>query len=198
MTIKNILAIILIILILAFVLGYMAIRQVNSFFEANQLQFNQILKVEIKSPIEIKKREVDATTGAKLKQDLEEIRKEKEELEKKLESRLKEERRIALLPVAKSKTLSAALRKWGMAHLKAFEDLIGNKESGFNPLAFNRKSGACGIFQALPCSKMRCELENIDCQVAWGISYIERRYGTPSKALAFWMEKKQTTGNGWY
>jgi hypothetical protein len=63
-------------------------------------------------------------------------------------------------------------------------------ESGFNPYAVNPNGGACGLFQALPCSKMGgMELNN---QVAWGISYVENRYGTPSNAWAFWQR------NNWY
>ena len=66
------------------------------------------------------------------------------------------------------------------------------KESGFNPLAINPTSGACGLVQALPCSKMNCELEDIDCQLDWQWNYIANRYGTISKAMSFWYQ------NNWY
>jgi len=66
------------------------------------------------------------------------------------------------------------------------------KESGFNPLAINPSSGACGIPQALPCAKMGCELTDIDCQLDWQWNYIANRYGTITKALAFHQI------NGWY
>jgi hypothetical protein len=57
-------------------------------------------------------------------------------------------------------------------------------ESGFDPYAVNPSSGACGLFQALPCSKLGgMELSN---QVAWGISYVANRYGMPSNAWSFW------------
>jgi len=65
-------------------------------------------------------------------------------------------------------------------------------ESSMNPLAVNPTSGACGLFQALPCKKLGCELSDVDCQMEWGKSYIEGRYGTPENALAFWHR------NGWY
>lgn len=64
------------------------------------------------------------------------------------------------------------------------------KESGFNPQAVNPTSGACGLFQALPCSKMGGM--GIDNQIAWGIGYIRNRYGTPSGAWNFWL------ANNWY
>lgn len=66
------------------------------------------------------------------------------------------------------------------------------RESSFNHKAINPTSGACGLFQALPCSKMQCELEDIDCQIAWGKKYIDGRYGEVEVALSFHDEK------GWY
>jgi len=70
-------------------------------------------------------------------------------------------------------------------------ELIG-KESGFNPFAVNPTSSACGLGQSCPCSKMGCELSDIDCQLDWQKEYIANRYGTVSKALAYWYQK------GWY
>ena len=63
-------------------------------------------------------------------------------------------------------------------------------ESGINPTAVNPTSGACGVPQALPCSKMGCELshdiEDFTCQINWAKKYIEQRYGSASQALEFW------------
>lgn len=69
-------------------------------------------------------------------------------------------------------------------------DKLWTKESGWNPNAHNRWSGACGIPQALPCSKITDI--SIQGQVSWGLGYIQRRYGTPSNAWAH----SQTYG--WY
>lgn len=66
------------------------------------------------------------------------------------------------------------------------------RESSFNPQAINRSSGACGLPQALPCTKMNCSLDDIDCQLNWQKEYIANRYGTVTKALEFHSE------NGWY
>lgn len=66
------------------------------------------------------------------------------------------------------------------------------RESSFNNEAINPTSGACGLFQALPCEKMGCSLDDVDCQIAWGKDYIENRYKSVDKALAFHDEK------GWY
>ena len=63
-------------------------------------------------------------------------------------------------------------------------------ESGWNHLARNPSSGAYGIPQSLPASKMRAAgadyLTNPATQIKWGLSYIRSTYGTPANALAKW------------
>jgi len=81
--------------------------------------------------------------------------------------------------------------KWGIQEWASFEQ-IGIKESGFNPYSVNSSSGACGIPQALPCSKMNAENWDYETQLKWMVDYIDNRYGTPSKAWEFHQE------NGWY
>lgn len=70
------------------------------------------------------------------------------------------------------------------------------KESGCNHLAINPYSGACGLAQALPCSKMSTHGSdyrfNPYVQLNWFLDYIKARYGNPVNALNF-----QKT-NGWY
>ncbi len=58
------------------------------------------------------------------------------------------------------------------------------RESGFNPYAQNGSSGACGIPQAYPCSK----IAGLDAagQINWGLNYIAGKYGTPGGAWAYW------------
>jgi hypothetical protein len=70
------------------------------------------------------------------------------------------------------------------------------KESGWNHLAQNRSSGAYGIPQALPGSKMASAgadwATNPETQIRWGLGYIEGRYGTPCGAWA------HSVARGWY
>lgn len=63
---------------------------------------------------------------------------------------------------------------------------IYNKESGNNPNSINKSSGACGLGQALPCSKMGCALGDYACQDAFFTKYMLSRYGTWENARAFW------------
>ena len=73
---------------------------------------------------------------------------------------------------------------------------LWNKESGWNPYAANRYSGAYGIPQALPASKMSSAgsdyLTNGNTQIDWGLSYISGRYGSPS--VAYYHSQR----TGWY
>ena len=69
---------------------------------------------------------------------------------------------------------------------------IVNHESGWNPNAVNKSSSACGLCQALPCSKMASAgadyRTNYKTQLKWMMGYIKGRYKTPSKAWAFWQK----------
>jgi hypothetical protein len=69
-------------------------------------------------------------------------------------------------------------------------------ESGWRVNAENTSSGAYGIPQALPGSKMSTSgadwQTNPVTQIKWGLGYIQERYGSPCGAWGF----KQ--GHGWY
>lgn len=69
-------------------------------------------------------------------------------------------------------------------------DYIITHESNYDPYIVNKESGACGIFQALPCSKLP-SLDVTD-QITWGMNYIEKRYGSAKSAYEFKL------ANGWY
>jgi hypothetical protein len=75
-------------------------------------------------------------------------------------------------------------------------DKLWARESGWNQRASNSGSGAYGIPQALPGSKMAAFGDdwrtNAATQIKWGLNYIEGRYGTPCKA---WSHSEST---GWY
>lgn len=62
-------------------------------------------------------------------------------------------------------------------------------ESGWNPKASNSSSGAYGIPQALPKSKLpkAGQRGKPGPQIDWGVNYISGNYGSPSKALKFWL-----------
>ena len=75
---------------------------------------------------------------------------------------------------------------WSSAQMSCLNTLW-NRESHWNFQAHNYSSGASGIPQAMPATKMS-EIAsdwrtNPVTQIKWGIRYIYLRYGTPCKAL---------------
>lgn len=87
-------------------------------------------------------------------------------------------------------------RDWGADWTYAAELIF--YESSFDKKAINPRSGSCGLPQSLPCSKMKCSLDDEDCQLDWMRDYIENRYEDAEKALWFWKYQKRRTGRGWY
>ena len=86
-------------------------------------------------------------------------------------------------------------RGWGDDQMQCLINLW-NRESGWNVSAENRYSGAYGIPQALPGSKMASAgadwRTNPATQITWGLGYITGRYGTPCGAWSSFQSQ------GWY
>lgn len=73
------------------------------------------------------------------------------------------------------------------AQAKAY---IYQHESGNNPNAINTASGACGLGQSLPCSKMPCSLGDYTCEDNYFTQYAISRYGGWIQAYNFWISHK--------
>jgi hypothetical protein len=75
-------------------------------------------------------------------------------------------------------------------------DSLWNEESGWNVYASNPTSGAYGIPQALPGSKMASAgpdwQTDAATQIRWGLGYIQSIYGSPCGAWA------HEEADGWY
>jgi len=86
-------------------------------------------------------------------------------------------------------------RGWGADQFSCLEQLW-QKESGWNTFANNPSSGAYGIPQSLPGSKMASAggdwATNPATQITWGLGYIGDRYGSPCGA---W---NHSIANNWY
>ncbi|WP_422771742.1 lytic transglycosylase domain-containing protein [Plantactinospora sp. WMMC1484] len=72
-------------------------------------------------------------------------------------------------------------------------DKLFTKESGWNHKAENRSTGAYGIPQALPGSKMASAGSDWKTspatQIKWGLSYIKGRYDTPCGAWTYFQNE---------
>jgi hypothetical protein len=73
-----------------------------------------------------------------------------------------------------------------------YVDYIVSRESGWNPNATNSSSGACGLVQALPCSKVPGNGYDPVDNLRWGNGYAVGRYGSWAAAQAFW------AANNWW
>ena len=77
-----------------------------------------------------------------------------------------------------------------------FLNALWARESGWKVRALNQYSGAYGIPQAVPGSKMAAAgphwQTSASTQIRWGLSYIRERYGSPRAA---WRHEVAT---GWY
>lgn len=74
-------------------------------------------------------------------------------------------------------------------------DELWRRESGWRHDAVNRRSGACGIPQFLPCAGPNGRprhLKRPELQILDGLAYIDRRYGSARAALAHFHRR------GWY
>ncbi|WP_297374431.1 lytic transglycosylase domain-containing protein [Cryobacterium sp.] len=90
---------------------------------------------------------------------------------------------------------AVAARGWGTDQFNCLVSLW-NKESGWRVNAANSSSGAYGIPQSLPGSKMASAgsdwQTNAGTQIEWGLGYISGRYGTPCGAWG------HSVDVGWY
>src|SRR4051812_20139290 len=81
------------------------------------------------------------------------------------------------------------------AQYQCFSNIV-QRESNWNPTATNASSGAYGLVQALPASKMASAgsdwKTNPSTQIEWGLGYMNERYGSPCAAWDFWQS------NNWY
>jgi hypothetical protein len=104
---------------------------------------------------------------------------------------------------AAAPTVASASEAKAIAHkmipdatqFNAFSKIVQH-ESNWDVNATNASSGAYGLVQALPGSKMASAgsdwKTNAETQIKWGLDYMNSRYGSPAGAWAFWQ------ANGWY
>ncbi|MFI9047617.1 transglycosylase SLT domain-containing protein [Streptomyces sp. NPDC053427] len=94
-----------------------------------------------------------------------------------------------------AETQSLARSMMASDQFQCFSNIVDH-ESGWNYRATNASSGAYGLVQALPGSKMSSAgsdwQTNPATQIKWGLNYMNDRYGSPCGAWSFWQ------ANSWY
>lgn len=82
----------------------------------------------------------------------------------------------------------ASERGWTGTQFDALKELWSCESSWTTTAGNTAGSGAYGIPQSLPASKMSSHgadyMTNPETQIRWGLDYIQARYGTPQAALA--------------
>ncbi|MGQ4390346.1 aggregation-promoting factor C-terminal-like domain-containing protein [Streptomyces sp. SAS_270] len=95
--------------------------------------------------------------------------------------------------VAQIKAMAAQMVPSGQ--LQCFSNIV-NHESSWNYRAVNASTGAYGLVQSLPGSKMSSAgadwRTNPATQIKWGLSYMNSTYDSPCGAWSFWL------ANHWY
>ncbi|WP_405705249.1 transglycosylase SLT domain-containing protein [Streptomyces xanthophaeus] len=99
---------------------------------------------------------------------------------------------LATVPAQAAPTSAKAIAQQMIkdpAQFAAFNNIV-SRESGWNHTAMNSSSGAYGLVQALPASKMASAgsdwKTNPATQIKWGLDYMNSRYGSPVGAWNFW------------
>ncbi|MEX0748815.1 MAG: ubiquitin-like domain-containing protein [Candidatus Saccharimonadales bacterium] len=89
--------------------------------------------------------------------------------------------------------LMAAERGWTGSQWTCLDTLWGGESEWRHTVSNYQGSGAYGIAQALPGSKMASHgsdwATNPRTQIAWGLDYITNRYTNPCGAYNFWLSK---------
>ena len=138
---------------------------------------------------ELQKKDSDKS---KIEQQLKDLQKERDSLSEQLQAKIKQKERDIAIKAQEAVTSSVNTPKaYAMDNLTNDPNVawIIAKESGGNPYAINKSSGACGLFQKLPCN---VPLGDVEAQMTDGLTYIKNRYGTSANAVAFWK------AHGWY
>ncbi|MDT0486217.1 MULTISPECIES: transglycosylase SLT domain-containing protein [Streptomyces] len=121
------------------------------------------------------------------------------EAKERAEAKEKASRSSSSFPVQSSYTIaqiqSMASSMVPSGQFQCFSNIVDH-ESSWNYQAVNASSGAYGLFQALPGSKMSSVgsdwQTNPATQIKWGLNYMDSRYGSPCEAWSFWQ------ANHWY
>ena len=181
----------------ALIISFGCIAAAENYKDIQHTQ-SQIKRLETERQELHNKTEELQKTNTQTQQQLEDQKKLEDQLRneiKNLQAAKAEKQRLAALaaspkafaeePIRASGSCADWMAAAGIPSTYATNKLIIN-ESGCRPTAVNPDSGACGIPQALPCSKIaHCGVEPV-CQLRWMDSYVKDRYGSWDGALAAW------------
>lgn len=155
--------------------------------QAAQQQAEAAARVQAAHDATAKKKAADAAAAKKQQQEQEEAAKQ---------SAVKSADAFAVQSSYSAAQVQAMARQMMSAgDFQCFSNIV-TRESGWNYTATNAGSGAYGLVQALPGSKMASAgadwQTNPATQIKWGLNYMNDRYGSPCGAWSFWQ------AHSWY
>lgn len=164
----------------------------HTYQEKQRQQLNQTLQEKVELQKVLERNKLDSE---KNQQEIERLKKELQAKRDGQARALAEAQKAPVRPVAARVAVSnPQCEQWmvaaGIPLTNASMQLV-LKESGCRYNAVNRSSGACGIPQALPCSKLPCSLDAAGavCQLRWMQGYVTARYGSWENAYAKWLSR---------
>lgn len=169
------------------------VRMVNV-QQANQKKLEQIIQdTKSNHQIQLKKQnEESQNQQQKLQQEIEQLKKQ---VEAKKQSKIAQA--VKPVQVAQAAPVGGTKADWMRAagipeNEWSYVDSIVTRESGWNPNAVNKSSGACGLGQQLPCGKWAGAWNDPVAALRAMSGYVKARYGGWAGAVAFW------NANRWY
>ena len=218
--------ILMVIVVLGFItLGIQSVENTNNTTQLKELEFKTLDSQLDEKTIQIEDinkqledaRKNNQTSAEKIKE-LQEQRdkweKEKQDYESKLQAKAAAKEKLAKATVSVANAVTGTTTTYASGNCEAWLSEAGinnadareliKRESHCNPCAYNpgksdcnyKGNAACGIPQALPCSKLRdvagCSMTDAVCQLRWMVSYVMGRYGSWEAAIAHHDAK------GWY
>lgn len=167
---------------------------------------------QAKELIILKEQKNNQTKTAKIEQEAKAKQKKLEEAKGEVAKKLEEAKKVEATKTAKTnlqpipqatvsptgQAITGSKEDWLLASGIpqsdwTYVDFIVKRESGWNPKALNKSSGACGLAQALPCAKTGCaNYSDPVCALKWQYGYVKARYGGYAGAYNFWLK------SNWY
>ena len=161
--------------------------------QTNQNKLENLIKENTNDQeLQLKKQnESTQNQQQKLQEQIEELKKQ---VKAKKESKIAQAAQATLqaaTPKAQASSVTGTKADWmtqaGIPESEwANVDSIVSRESGWNPNAVNKSSGACGLGQQLPCGKWAGAWNDPVAALRAMTGYVNARYGGWSGAVAFW------------
>lgn len=166
----------------------------DSLIELKKLEFE---KTKIRQDFDkaSEQKELDQKKLQELEQRDQEKNQQIEKLKRDLQAKKDAKKTVASVGVTKKATASPAVTGNKASWLRASGipesdwwavDSIVSRESGWNPNAVNKSSGACGLGQQLPCGKWAGAWNDPVAALKAQHGYVKARYGGYPQAVAFW------------